>query len=235
MGQASFSSAVLPMTSQPTNPQPGEYPHHQCRRWAGTYDGGQIPIDEGGEGQKGENAILPFLRWDWSLRLELSRKRTRPLVEQGSLVGAFRIDTSTRSRTCLPVTLDWPGRSQKTSALLDSGAEESFIDGKTANRWGIPLVQRSRPLLANSLNGQNIGRIMKATILIQLQVSGNHKEKISLLIIGHPPLPPPFSDTRGWWSTTLRLTGLNTRSSAGALAAQRDASRKHTPRLLFLS
>ena len=43
--------------------------------------------------------------------------------------------------------------------------------------------------MANSLNGQNIGHITKATIPIQLQVSGNHKEKISLLIIDTPHSP----------------------------------------------
>ena len=43
--------------------------------------------------------------------------------------------------------------------------------------------------MANSLNGQNIGRITKAIIPIQLQISGNHKEKISLLIIDTPHSP----------------------------------------------
>ena len=73
--------------------------------------------------------------------------------------------------------------------MLDSGAEESFLDSETAVRWGIPLVEVSRPLVANSLNGQNIGRITKATIPLQLLISGNHQEKISLLIIDTPHSP----------------------------------------------
>ena len=56
-------------------------------------------------------------------------------------MGTFRIDSSTRSRNCLPVSLEWSGGSQKTLALLDSGAEENFLDASTADRWGIPLVE----------------------------------------------------------------------------------------------
>ena len=35
----------------------------------------------------------------------------------------------------------------------NSGGEESFLDAETATRWGIPLVEISSPLVANSLNG----------------------------------------------------------------------------------
>ena len=125
-------------------------------------------------------------RWqDWSLRLELSGKRPRPLVERGSLVGAYHLDSSNRKRTCMPVTLVWPGKARKTSALLDSGAEESFLD---ATR-GVPLVEVSRPLVVSSLNGQWLGRITKATRPLKMRLSGNHQEKISLLIIDTPHSP----------------------------------------------
>ena len=106
-------------------------------------------------------------------------KGTCPLVERRALVGIFSFESSTRSRTCLPVTLDWLGGTQKTSALLDSGAKESFLDAETAVRWGIPLVEVSRPLEANSLNGQNIGHITWATIPLRLCISGNHQEEIT--------------------------------------------------------
>ena len=63
------------------------------------------------------------------------------------------------------------------------------MDAETAVRWGIPLVEVSSPLVANSLNGQNIGRIMKVTTPLKLRISGNHQEKISLLIIDTPHSP----------------------------------------------
>ena len=75
---------------------------------------------------------------------------------------------------------------RRTSALLDSGGEESFLKAETVARWGIPLVEVSCPLVANSLNCQNIGRI---TIPLRLLISGNHQEMITLLIIGTPHSP----------------------------------------------
>ena len=104
-------------------------------------------------------------------------------------MGAFQLESSTYSRTCLPVTLEWLGGTQRTSALLDPGAEKSFLDAETATCWGIPLVEVSSPLVANSLNGQNISRITKATIPLKHHISGNHQEKISLLIIDTPHSP----------------------------------------------
>ena len=85
--------------------------------------------------EKNQGVLL--LWWGWSLRLELPGKRA--LVERGSLVGVFQLESSNRKRTCLPVTLEWPGEARKTSALLDSGAEESFLDSTTAACWGVPF------------------------------------------------------------------------------------------------
>ena len=116
-------------------------------------------------------------------------KRACPLVERGAIVGAYPIESSTRSRTCLPVTLNWTEVTKRTLALLDSGAEESFLDAKAAVHWGIPVVEVSRPLVANSPNNQNIGRITKATIPLRLLISDNNQETISLLIIDTPHSP----------------------------------------------
>ena len=85
-----------------------------------------------------------------------------------------------------------PGVAQKTSALLDSGAEESFLDAETAARWGVPLVEVSKPLVANSLNGQHIGRITRTTIPLTMRISGNPQEVLiidtphSPVVLGHP-------------------------------------------------
>ena len=62
-----------------------------------------VPVDEGGERQTGENSGMPLLRWSGAFRLKLPGKRASPLVERAALVGAFQIESSTHSRTCLPV------------------------------------------------------------------------------------------------------------------------------------
>ena len=120
------------------------------------------------------------LRRGGLLRGTVSVKRQRPLVKRGSLVGAFHLDSSNRRHTCLPVTLEWAGRAKKTSALLDSGAEERFLDATVAAQWGVPLVEVSKPLVASSLNGQRLGRITKATRPLRMKISGNHQEEILL-------------------------------------------------------
>ena len=79
-------------------------------------------------------------------------------------MGVYTLDASNRRCTCLPVTLEWPGGARKTSALLDSGAEESFLDATIAAQWGVPLVEVSKPLVARSLNGQWLGWISQATV-----------------------------------------------------------------------
>ena len=138
-------------------------------------------------GQMGEACL--YCGGARALRLKLPCKRACPLVEGGALVGVFSIKSSTYSRTCLPVILDWLGGTWKTSALLDSGVKDSFLDAETAIRWGIPRVEVFCPLVANSLNGQNIGRITKATIPLRFCISGNHQEEILLLIIDTPHSP----------------------------------------------
>ena len=97
-------------------------------------------------------------------------------------MGVYQLDSSNR----LPVTLEWPGGARKTSALLDTGAEESFLDATIAAQWGVPLVEVSKPLVASSLNGQRLGRITQATGPLKMKLSGNHQEEISLLIIDTP-------------------------------------------------
>ena len=107
-------------------------------------------------------------------------------MDRGALVSVIPIDFSTRSQTCLHITLDWSGGSKKTAC------------------WGIPLVEISRPLVANSLNGQRIGRITKATIPLRLLISGYHQETVSLLIIDTPHTPVVLGHS---WMVTHKRSG----------------------------
>ena len=75
-----------------------------------------------------QGQCLLLLRQAGALCLTVSVKRKWPLVSRGALVGTIPVKNSSRARTCLPVSLDWGGGSRKTSALLDSGAEDNFLD-----------------------------------------------------------------------------------------------------------
>ena len=61
---------------------------------------------------------------------------------------------------------------------------------------GSPPSSSSKQLVANSLNGQHIRRITRTTIPLTLKISGNHQERLSLMIIDTPHSPvvlgPPW-------------------------------------------
>ena len=90
-------------------------------------DGGPLSDQQWGEGPATENTVVLLLGRTGPLRLELPGKRAHPLMKRGALVGVFKLESSTKSRTCLPVTLEWPGEVQKTSALLDSWRASSTL------------------------------------------------------------------------------------------------------------
>ena len=71
----------------------------------------------------GSEPGMPVLWRGWLLHLKLPGKSPRPQVERGALGGIIPIESSTCSRTCLPVTLNWTGGTKKTSALLQSWGE----------------------------------------------------------------------------------------------------------------
>ena len=75
------------------------------------------------------------------------------------------------------------------SALLNSGAKENFLDAATAARWRDPTMTIERPLVACSLNGQNIGHITYCTVPLKLHVSSNHHKEIKLFLLDTPKSP----------------------------------------------
>ena len=86
-----------------------------------------------------------------------------------------------------PVTLSWEGQSHEILALIDSGADESFVDLQYAQRVGLPVSALQRPLSAFALNGHNLGPISHRTQ--PLTVSGDHVESIRPYIIHSPDAP----------------------------------------------
>ena len=53
-------------------------------------------------------------------------------------------------------------------------AKDNFLDAATAACWGVLTMAIEHPLVATSVNGQNIGHITHSTVPMHLQVSGNH-------------------------------------------------------------
>ncbi len=102
---------------------------------------------------------------------------------------------SPRSRTQLSATITYQDSIHSCKALIDSGAEASFLDRSTAKSWGIPAISLSSPVTVWGLSGQPVATITHTTPCVSLVVSGNHRESVVLfliespnasLILGHP-------------------------------------------------
>lgn len=89
----------------------------------------------------------------------------------------------------IPATLCLLQHSFPLMALIDSGADDCFLDREFALRAGIPLEPLSNPLTANGLDGRLLARVTHHTVPINLILSGNHCELIRLNVISTPDSP----------------------------------------------
>lgn len=80
-------------------------------------------------------------------------------------------------------------RTHPCEALIDSGAEQSFIDEALARELEVPLIALREPLRVSALNGKLLAEVTHCTQEIQLVLSGNHVEKISLFLFKAPETP----------------------------------------------
>lgn len=84
----------------------------------------------------------------------------------------------TRSRMQLHATLSLHTQSLSLLALVDSGADESFLDTSVVSQLGISLEPLDFPIQANALNGNLLAHVTHRTEPVHLLVSGNHHEQI---------------------------------------------------------
>lgn len=72
------------------------------------------------------------------------------------------------------------------SELIDSGAEQNFFDETLAQKLGLPLILLPEPLQVSALNGTQLANVTHRTQEIQLTLSGNHVEMVSLFLFRAP-------------------------------------------------
>lgn len=73
--------------------------------------------------------------------------------------------------------------------LVDSEADDNFIDGSLVDQAGIPVEPVPDPKEVNVLDGRRLARITHITAPLNLLLSGNHRETIKLLVIHSPHTP----------------------------------------------
>ncbi len=102
-------------------------------------------------------------------------------VDGGVLASATVISSLPRSRTTISVVIRWAGITVNGLALIDSGAEGSFIDERWAMEQGIPLLDLNDTTTVFALDGRALSTVHRITCPLSLTVSGNHRETIFFL------------------------------------------------------
>jgi hypothetical protein len=101
-------------------------------------------------------------------------------------MGSFQTLTT---RNPLYASLLWGDQSKSILVLIDSGANESFMDTTLVSELGISNHPLSIPMDVRALDGQTIGRVTHNTVPINLRVSGNHSKAMQFLLLESPMYP----------------------------------------------
>ncbi|KAF7641247.1 hypothetical protein LDENG_00287690, partial [Lucifuga dentata] len=94
-----------------------------------------------------------------------------------------------RPRLQLQATICLSNLHLPLSALIDSGADDNFLDEELARQAGIPCEALDSPLRANALDGRLLAQVKHITKPLLLLLSGNHCELIRFHLISSPQTP----------------------------------------------
>ncbi|KAI3364495.1 hypothetical protein L3Q82_011281 [Scortum barcoo] len=107
----------------------------------------------------------------------------------GILAGRVQSPRGSLTRLQIPATICFQLQRFSLQALIDSGAEENFIDEQAAEQAGIPSEPLERPRNALAVDGRILAQVTHRTLPVKLVLSGNHVESIQLLVISSPATP----------------------------------------------
>uniref|UniRef100_A0A3P9HPM2 Gypsy retrotransposon integrase-like protein 1 n=1 Tax=Oryzias latipes TaxID=8090 RepID=A0A3P9HPM2_ORYLA len=103
--------------------------------------------------------------------------------------GVLKEDSGHKNFMYLPVKVDLQTQVHELQALVDSGAEQSFIDQDLVTQLSIPIEPLETPVKTAGLGGQLLSRTPHRTKPIHLLISGNHHEHLQLFITNAPQNP----------------------------------------------
>lgn len=115
-------------------------------------------------------------------------KRGRPPVIERVLV----CDLSGKNplpRLLLSAKLTLRSTSHSLSVLINSGAEQNFIDVSLVSKFSISTRPLPHPLRVFALSGHRLPDITHITLPVTLTLSGNHVENICLCVFKAPVTP----------------------------------------------
>lgn len=73
--------------------------------------------------------------------------------------------------------------------LIDSGADDNFIDSGIISKLSIPTVELANSKEVLALDGRLLAEVTHRTAPITLTISGNHQETVELFVISSPLSP----------------------------------------------
>lgn len=85
--------------------------------------------------------------------------------------------------------LRWSHNTLPIQVLIDSDADDSFIDNELVSQANIPTIALSEPKEVLALDGKQLALVTHCTEPISLTLSGNHHERIELYVISSPMSP----------------------------------------------
>uniref|UniRef100_A0A3P9BBG8 Chromo domain-containing protein n=1 Tax=Maylandia zebra TaxID=106582 RepID=A0A3P9BBG8_9CICH len=169
-----------------------------------------------GDGRRSAGGVgIPSLEWreeepdspaDEEQPMQLGRtrfnRRRRRLVgecfecgKRGHFADALKVGILTGAPASSVLHLSCPAKLQFLSCihpcnvLIDSGAEQSFVDEALAFKIGLPVVPLPETLEVSALNGSTLASVSHRTQEITLTLSGNHTERIRLFLLKAPHTP----------------------------------------------
>ena len=99
------------------------------------------------------------------------------------------VKTPQATRLSVPATLHVANTAFPLQALIDSGAEDNFLDLELAKQLGCVLEPLEKPIPAIGINGETFTQVCQRTSPIMLVLSGNHHERLALKVISAPHNP----------------------------------------------
>ena len=104
----------------------------------------------------------------------------------GALMSPTTSSTTPSNWIQMQGMLRFTKNSVPVQVLVDSGADDNFIDSEFCTQANFLTETLPVPKEVFALNGQLVARVTHRTAPLSLQLSGNHQETISLFIIPSP-------------------------------------------------
>ncbi|KAL7378084.1 hypothetical protein ABVT39_008267 [Epinephelus coioides] len=109
-------------------------------------------------------------------------KRVDSPVKESALVSQTSPTPSSPARITVPSCLLWGRESLPLKVLIDSGADESFIQDELATQLNLPLEPLTTPRNVTALDGRLIAQVKLRTAPVTLIISGNHRTRLTCCV-----------------------------------------------------